>query len=216
MIIHYKSIFRDFMNLLLVILSAISCSQQEPNEKGESDSLIYSTIAGCDGQFYLERNSSPFVLPFEVGKTYKTGLTNCSSSYHSSGRPDQYAFDFNIPEGDPFVAARGGTVYEIGEESTETHLVGNFVTIDHGDGTYGIYAHSPIGGILVKVNDVVEQGQEIGLVGRTGLAGYPHLHFIVVNSIPDWPYEGTPISFRNAEPKDLILKGSTMYKAAAY
>ena len=42
------------------------------------------------------------------------------------------------------------------------------------------------------------QGDVLGISGRSGLAGYPHLHFIVVDSEPTYPYHGLAITFRNA------------------
>lgn len=200
--------------LLIFMLIIVCCSQQESEE---SERLIYSESAiGCDGQFYLAQPSSPYVLPFPVGQSYYTGLTNCSSSYHSSGNPDQYAFDFNMPEGTPFVAARAGIVYEIGDLAEETNIVGNFVALDHGDGSFGLYLHSPNDGISVNLNEKVKQGEILGVTGKSGLAGYPHLHFIVVNSTPDWPYTGLAVSFRNVQPADIILEGNKLYTAKNY
>jgi hypothetical protein len=171
-------------------------------------------VTGCDGQIYLEPADSPYVLPFAVGETFKTGLTNCSSSYHGSGQPDQYAFDFDMPVGTPFRAARAGTVFEVVEDAPSGGGgVGNYIIIDHQDGTYGLYYHSPKNGIEVEVGDEVEQGEELGISGRSGLAGYPHLHFIVVQGDPTYPYEGLAISFNNALPNDMVLKSYTEYEA---
>ncbi|HXV43684.1 MAG TPA: hypothetical protein VEC96_11530, partial [Anaerolineae bacterium] len=59
----------------------------------------------------------------------------------------------------------------------------------------------------------VRQGDILGITGRSGLAGYPHLHFIVVQGSPEFPYEGVAISFSNASPADVALKGYTAYTA---
>ena len=47
--------------------------------------------------------------------------------------------------------------------------------IDHGYGLSSIYVH--LSKITVKLNQVIKQGQEIGLVGMTGRATGPHLHW---------------------------------------
>lgn len=180
-----------------------------------TESATREPVSGCDGQIYMDPTESPYVLPFAVGETFETGLTNCSSSYHGAGQPDQYAFDFNMPVGTPFSAARAGTVFKVVEDAPSGGGgAGNYVIIDHHDGTYGLYYHSPKDGIAVAVGDDVAQGDELGVTGRSGLAGYPHLHFIVVQGNPIYPYEGLAISFNNALPNDVVLKSNTDYEAA--
>jgi murein DD-endopeptidase MepM/ murein hydrolase activator NlpD len=57
------------------------------------------------------------------------------------------------------------------------HLVicGNATIIDHGWGVYTRYCHQ--NKIEVQVGDTVQAGQEIGLIGHTGRADGPHLHW---------------------------------------
>ena len=179
------------------------------NDPCEKLTFYYHKQTGCDGQVYPNPKNSPYILPFKKGATVQTGLTNCSFSYHAAGQQDQYAFDFNMDEGTPFYAARAGTVIELEEShSSMGNTVGgrdygNFLYIDHGDSTYAAYYHSPKNGIYVEVNDKVEQGQVLGEVGRSGLAGYPHLHFIIlkgelIDSV--YKYKGIPITFNNVYP----------------
>jgi murein DD-endopeptidase MepM/ murein hydrolase activator NlpD len=169
---------------------------------------------GCDEGEYPEPADSPYVLPFRENETYRTGLTNCSSSYHAKGRPDEYAFDFNMPVGTPFIAARAGmVVYVVEDQPSEGGGAGNYLAIDHQDGTYGLYYHSPKDGIYVASGEQVQQGQILGVTGESGLAGYPHLHFIVVKGSPSYPYSGMAASFRNASPGDKVLKSHAQYLA---
>ena len=173
-----------------------------------------SRAGGCDGADYPARSTSPYRLPYGVGQSYPTGLTNCSSSFHGPGQPDQYAFDFNMPAGTPFVATRGGQVHSVvDDQPSQGGGAGNAVVIDHKDGTFGLYLHSPADGIRVAPGQQVEQGAVLGVVGQSGLAGYPHLHFIVVVGPPVYPYTGVAISFRNADPGDTPLKSATVYTA---
>jgi murein DD-endopeptidase MepM/ murein hydrolase activator NlpD len=172
--------------------------------------------AGCVGASYPEIATSPYVIPFAVGMTVATGLGNCSSSFHASGA-DQFATDFNLPAGTPFVAARGGIVSGVVEDQPSGGGgAGNRLSVDHGDGTSGLYLHSPRDGILVEVGDRVEQGDTLGLVGQSGLAGYPHLHFIVVEGSTAYPYEGVPVTFRNADPADVALRTNGTYRVLPY
>lgn len=79
--------------------------------------------------------------------------------------------DIAAPEGAPVKAAEAGKVVKAGN-------MGNFglgVVLDHGGGVTTWYGHTSR--ILVRVGEVVKQGQTIALVGRTGLSTGPHLDF---------------------------------------
>lgn len=52
---------------------------------------------------------------------------------------------------------------------------GNCVVIEHGQGIFTYYAH--LSKMLVKPGDFVKKRENIGLVGMTGVATGPHLHF---------------------------------------
>jgi len=57
--------------------------------------------------------------------------------------------------------------------------LGNYITIDHGDGTSSGYGHIMPGGIGVHVGQEVGPGQLIAKVGTTGGSTGCHLHFII-------------------------------------
>ncbi|MCL2109424.1 MAG: M23 family metallopeptidase, partial [Oscillospiraceae bacterium] len=72
---------------------------------------------------------------------------------------------------------------------------GNYVKIQHGDGTYSLYAH--MSKIEVKRTDNVKQGEIIGKIGSTGDSTGPHLHFEIrnkndatINNNPAWRASG--------------------------
>jgi lipoprotein NlpD len=80
--------------------------------------------------------------------------------------------DIAAPEGTTIRAAADGEVIFSGNQGTG---YGNLLIIRHADNFITIYAHCLRN--LVREGDRVEQGQEIALVGRTGRASGPHLHF---------------------------------------
>ncbi len=93
-------------------------------------------------------------------------------------RPHE-GIDVTAPMGSPIEAPAAGTVIDAGWETG----YGNTVTIDHGYGIVTKFAHASK--LLVRKGDHVSRGQRIALVGNTGLATGPHLHYEVhVNGRP--------------------------------
>jgi murein DD-endopeptidase MepM/ murein hydrolase activator NlpD len=99
---------------------------------------------------------------------------------------NRYAVDFAADLGTPVVAARDGVVMQVERDFDKAGLNlekyggrANFVRIVHDDGTMAVYAHLREGGVLVRVGQRVNAGQQIGLSGNTGFTTGPHLHFVV-------------------------------------
>lgn len=84
--------------------------------------------------------------------------------------------------GKPIYAANNGVVYQ----ATSYWPNGNFVTINHNNGYYTLYAH--MSRYIVSVGQTVAKGQIIGYVGNTGQAYGCHLHFEAIAGGP--PYRG--------------------------
>jgi len=79
------------------------------------------------------------------------------------------------------LAAADGVVVEIENEVECTGCTGwgNYVIIDHEDGTYTRYTHLEYHSVQVSPEQRVSQGHYIGRVGSTGYSTGPHLHFQV-------------------------------------
>jgi len=93
-------------------------------------------------------------------------------------RPHE-GIDVAAPMGAEIEAPAAGIVTEVTWEDG----YGNYLTIDHGYGVVTKYAHCSK--ILVGRGMRVKRGQKIALVGSTGLATGPHLHYeIWVNGKP--------------------------------
>ncbi|MCB0689939.1 MAG: M23 family metallopeptidase, partial [Saprospiraceae bacterium] len=188
----------------------------DPNSIGVTDSTGI-IISGCPDTEYDDWFNSPYVLPYPVGYSYPVDLSHCSGSYHSAGQPDQFAIDFRMSIDELVTAARAGKVIHIEESGVDGGFPNNLVIVEHADGTFGQYMHLTNNGALVEVGDTVKIGDDIGRSGATGLAGYPHLHFVVTQSGDyRYPYQSIPTTFRNTEANERSLLSGHTYKAEPY
>lgn len=97
----------------------------------------------------------------------------------------------DMQKGVAVVAAADGTVLrvrdgmqdenvrEAGQDSIGGKQAGNGVVIAHGNGWETQYSHLRNGSVRVKPGDRVAAGTALGLVGMSGNAEFPHLHFTV-------------------------------------
>jgi len=81
--------------------------------------------------------------------------------------------DYGAPTGAPVVSVATGTVVS----ATSDSVNGRMVRIRHGSGYDSYYLHLSAFAQSVRRGLRVDQGQTIGLVGSTGLATGPHLHY---------------------------------------
>lgn len=143
----------------------------------------------CDSSTYVDdgtcraRGNIWVYMPFEYGQ--QVNITQSHHGYYSHNDQMLYAVDFPAPENTSIAAALPGVVIQVIEHNTggcpsvACANQSNLIVIDHGDSTFGIYAHLTHNGASVDVGDVVHQGQPIGLSGNTGWSTGPHLHFEV-------------------------------------
>ena len=114
--------------------------------------------------------SEPFLRPLDSKITSAFGtkrvFNGVLKSYHSGT-------DFRAALGRPLMASNRGKVVLV----KNRFFAGNSVIIDHGQGIYTGYYH--MSHFKVKVGDIVERGEVIGLAGATGRVTGPHLHFAV-------------------------------------
>jgi murein DD-endopeptidase MepM/ murein hydrolase activator NlpD len=90
-----------------------------------------------------------------------------------NGKPMAPHFGVDIANkvGTPIHAPAGGVVLL----SDDYYLDGGFTLLDHGHGVSTCYLHQSQR--LVEAGDKVARGQPIGLMGMTGRATGPHLHW---------------------------------------
>ena len=116
------------------------------------------------------------VSPYGIRRSYNGGPVN---SFHQG-------LDLAADEGVPVATGNSGRVAYVG--SGPTH--GNSVLIDHGDGVFSGYNH--LSAVSVQVGQMVGKGDVVGLIGSTGMATGPHLHWeILVRGLPVDPVPWT-------------------------
>ena len=147
-------------------------------------------------------SSSQNTSPSSAG--YIFPVQGCSKSNINVLSYPSYAghtgVDVNIGvTGKNVVAVKSGTVITstaIKNSDGSYRSYGEYVMINHGDGTITLYAHMLAGSRKVTAGQKVSQGQVIGIVGSTGNSTGTHLHFEVrtlansfkpVNPIPYLP-----------------------------
>jgi murein DD-endopeptidase MepM/ murein hydrolase activator NlpD len=116
-----------------------------------------------------EREASEFIWPVKEGKV-TSFFGNRTRDYHEG-------IDIRTNSGRPIFAAKEG---EVIYSSRKIRGYGNMIVIKHKDELATVYAHNRKN--LVKRGDRVSKGQLIGLVGATGKATGPHLHFEIRKS----------------------------------
>ena len=165
---------------------------------------------------YPPQSSSPYILPYEVGKQFIVGQGNCSNGSHRKGTDVQYAYDFLMPIGTPIVAARSGVVLLVEEryiDGNRTAGQENYINVTHSDGTIAGYVHLTKDGALVKVGDTVSKGDVIGFSGDTGSSTEPHLHFHVQGCSG---CRTVPVTFSNTRPHAHGLREGEAYNAMPF
>lgn len=196
--------------------------------------IVVSVLSGCGGDStarsdeackrdakgrYPSYKTSAYILPWQVGETYKVGQGNCTFGSHREDSLGKYAYDFPMPLGTSIVASRAGTVVHVVESHVDgTGIKGeeNVVVIEHDDGSIAIYGHLTTLGAQVEKHQEVAQGDLIGLSGNSGGSTAPHLHFHVescTQKIENCTREAVPINFSNTHAHiDGLVQGKS-YRA---
>ena len=148
-------------------------------------------------------------LPFKEGTAYKVVQGYGGMFSHKN----KAALDFDMPEGTPVYAARGGIIYGFKNDSNEggpftNEKKANYIIIKHDDGSYGCYWHLQKNGVVVK-KGIVAKGQLIGYSGNTGFTLRPHLHFAVKRKLNYEKDSFVRTKFRTTKGIQLLERGET-------
>ena len=170
-------------NRLVSTLSAEEKELQRQLEELEEDKrAIENELARIAKNSTVTVSVTPstagYISPI-IGKT-KANITTGYGSYSWGG--NHTGVDWALPRGTPIVAVKSGTVViskPLKNSNGTYRSYGEYIAIDHHDGTVTLYAHGLENSRLVKVGDTVSQGQKIMSVGTTGNSTGYHLHFEV-------------------------------------
>lgn len=133
---------------------------------------------------FTDDSSYIYSLPFENKK--KVFLIQAYDSKMS--HKGELALDFKVKKKTRICAARDGIVIGARADSEKGGLKpgnmsdGNYISIQHDDGSVAHYWHLLRDGVMVNVGDTITKGQAIGLSGNTGYSAFPHLHFEVIGN----------------------------------
>lgn len=101
-----------------------------------------------------------------------SGVYGSQRVYNGIPGTPHFGVDIARPVGALVKAPVGGVVTLV---HPDMFLSGGTLIIDHGHGLSSTFIH--LSKILVKKGDAIKQGQDIALVGQTGRASGPHLHW---------------------------------------
>jgi murein DD-endopeptidase MepM/ murein hydrolase activator NlpD len=158
-----------------------------------------------------------YSLPYTPGHTYKVTQAYGGSFSHKGS--NKYAIDWKMPEGTPVLAARGGLVVKVKDDSNRGggslayDQYNNYVLVRHDDGTLGHYCHLQKDGVKVSPGQIILAGEPIALSGNTGFSSGPHLHFCVFKTRNGRERESVPIVFRDAGNEQVTLVEGRKYRA---
>ncbi len=125
---------------------------------------VFSVIPTEEHVSVFAEFQAPLTGTVSSGYGYRNDPFTGVTRYHKG-------VDVAVSEGTEVRAAASGTV----TASEYSGIGGHYIVLSHGNGTESYYGHLQTR--TVSVGDRVEQGEIIGLSGKTGRVTGPHLHF---------------------------------------
>ena len=173
----------------------------------------YFSKQGITGNF--QRFAYDFIIVDSLGSMYRGKQKNETIWYNGvkDNNEDYYCFSTSV------FASADGIVYEIHDGEPDNRqfnakdlvvrpkaYAGNYIIIKHSDNEYTWYSHLKLNSILVKPGEQIKNKQQIALVGASGSALFPHLHFELRNGPGVSGVEGLPILFSGIKKNKSPIK----------
>lgn len=192
----------------------------------QKDIQFKTSMDSMPGLFDAEHDRKAlYRLPYRDGERYVVGQAPGGRRTTHNAPINQFAVDFEMPEGAAVVAARDGLVvqtedrYAEGGKDSRYADKANYVRILHADGTAAVYAHLMHRGVTVEPGQAVKAGAVIGYSGSTGYSGGPHLHFAVtriVKTAAGFEDVSVPVSFYVGNPARILQPQTGLLLQADY
>jgi murein DD-endopeptidase MepM/ murein hydrolase activator NlpD len=188
-----------------------------PSSAGAKWQYTYTNYYKLGSNCAKHDDSYIYELPYAPGDKYK--VTQGYNGKFSHKGSNQYAIDWQMPEGTLVYAARSGVVVRAKDDSDkgggtiDFDRYNNYILIRHEDGTLAHYCHLQKGGCLVKAGQSVAAGSAIAHSGSTGFSSGPHLHFCVFKTKNGRERLSVPVKFRTASDTAITLISGHTYRA---
>ena len=177
------------------------------------------TVEFSFGDPHAEPDAYVYALPYPAGLAFRVGQGFRGARTHEGA--NEFAVDFDCPEGTPVVAMRPGLVvathaaarYGGTTDYYDRVEQGNFVLVLHDDGTLAHYVHLAPNGVGVKAGERVARGDVLGRSGATGHVTGPHLHVDISTSAGDGNFRTFPFRFAVAPGRDEEPREGAEYAA---
>lgn len=196
-----KKYFYTFLTILVIILATqYLLTNANANTVLSENSIIDKSIAqvpnskfglpiecnldqDCFILLYSDRDPSPNAVDFGCGRQTYDGHKGTDF-----GIPDEKTMARGVPveavAPGKVLRARDGISDKRVKNQADRDAVdeiecGNGVVIDHGNGWETQYCHLRNSSVAVKPGTVVKAGTQLGMVGESGLASFPHVHLSV-------------------------------------
>lgn len=140
------------------------------NQKAEGVDKNLNTLVNFFENQALKLAATPSIKP---AKGYASSPYGWRSDPFTGKRTFHRGIDFATYFGNPVVSTADGVVIQ----TTRDKIGGNTIKISHRGGYTTVYCH--LSKFLVKPGSRVKRGDTIGLVGQTGKAIGPHVHYEV-------------------------------------
>jgi MYXO-CTERM domain-containing protein len=133
------------------------------------------------------RHRRPFAASISVNYHFDNNTGGGCRDYNCGSRcyDGHSGTDFGIPVGTAVLAGADGVVVATNNGCANTGYVGNpcggrcgnYVQLEHADGSRSIYCHMQLNSLAVSRGQRVRCGQQIGRSASSGSSSGPHLHF---------------------------------------